>query len=538
MKRLYYSLIAITALLVSCNKTEQFAPEKEQANVVENEKVMTIAATIEETKATYTDTGIFSWENGDEISYILRNVDEHYDGNTLTTSGSGSTVTFTGSTTATNYTAVDLAFYPKNRGQEGVNNNTLTVNNTGSVKTLQASLAGTITAREDRLSRIIPMIGKKTGVDPSGTVEQYHFYPVTGILKVSFTGLPATANKIRLDMPDNATYALNGTFNIDTSRETPEIKESDCVGTKWGQKHINFTYASSTDAFYFPIPTGTIPAGKLTVSVSDGTNIIYSVTCKKEITLNRGEITELPSITLCPVLVSASGTSSAIIANLTFGDPTAKAKVVLAESISAGQTLIDNEDASVQTLTETGPTTALSADNVSGSKQCYIVVRTYDSSEKTRGTYSVPVYTLSTTDAELLGQYTHTTSSTCKAGGSVDIPGEASFTIVVSDNPTTSNMMVSEFDGMTCTSKVPGIYNPGNKTVTWDNFSNPFDKVSPQKRFARASGMDTKLNFVFTLGSPNTFYADANFGYVVNDSYPWAWQYFYNAGNTHVYSQK
>ncbi len=383
------------------------------------------------------------------------------------------------------------------------------------------------------------MIGKKTGEDGSGTVEKYHFSPVTGILKVSFTDLPATATEIHLDMPDNSTYALNGNFNIDTTRDPLEIKASDCAGTKWGQKYLKFVYASASDAFYFPIPTGTIPAGKLTVSVSDGTNILHSVICKQEIVLTRGEITELPTISVCPVTVTASGTSSAIIANLTFEAPTAKAKVVLAESIDAGKTLIDINDAAVQTLTGTGSTSALSTSNISGSKKCYIVVRTYNTSDQPKGTVVIPVYSLSSSDTALLGHYTHATEASCKQGGSVAIPNPAaSFTIVASNNPTICNMMVSEFDGMTCTNKVPGIYDPTYTKVTWDNFNKPFDTNSPAKRFARSSGMDTKLNFVFTLGTPNTFYADANFGYVTGDSSPWTWQYYYNAGSGHVYTQQ
>ena len=488
MNKVYLGILGLIAvLLCSCNKQSSYEP-----------KVITISASIDEdTKSTYTDAGVFSWVNGDEISYILRrDSDDIYNNNTLATNQSGTSVAFTGSTSASGYTAVNLAFYPKiresgtyvNNDAKYVKNTLLLVNNS---TTLKATLQQPIAAYPDRAKGIIPMIGKKTGEDANNEVEKYHFYPVTGVLKVSFTGLPATATQIRLDMPDNATYALNGGFNIDTSRETPEIKESDCVGTKWGQKYLNFDYASSDDAFYFPIPTGTIPAGKLTVSVSDGTNILYSVTCKQNITLNRGEITELPSISItpCPVTISASGTSSAIIANLTFETPTATAKVVLANSISTGQTLIDNGNSAVQTLTGTGSTSALDGTNVTNSGLCYIVVRTYNSSDKVRGTYSLPVYYLTNTDySNIVGVFS----------------GTSSLTIAPSDNVETSNAMITEFDGTAATTNVYGIYSSSVFTATPSSWqASRFGKDGNNHDLVLATGMYSDVYYMVAGSSTN-----------------------------------
>ena len=450
MNKVYLGILGLIAvLLCSCNKQSSYEP-----------KVITISASIDEdTKSTYTDAGVFSWVNGDEISYILRrDSDDIYNNNTLATNQSGTSVTFTGSTSASGYTAVNLAFYPKiresgtyvNNDAKYVKNTLLLVNNS---TTLKATLQQPIAAYPDRAKGIIPMIGKKTGEDANNEVEKYHFYPVTGVLKVSFTGLPATATQIRLDMPDNATYALNGGFNIDTSRETPEIKESDCVGTKWGQKYLNFDYASSDDAFYFPIPTGTIPAGKLTVSVSDGTNVLYAVTNKQDIELVRGEITELPSITVPSVKVKVTGTPTSPKAQFFFSGDVAYIKYGNTMTLAYGPS---------ETVSTSGAVVNL---NHNFNYKWPLQYQAYNSSnEEIGGLQIIYYYTLTDTGiSEVCKQFTSATTDIGLNDSKVPtytkntIGGDnPTITFEVSDDATKGNIIVSEFCGIP--GKVYGCY--------------------------------------------------------------------------------
>ena len=313
MKKIYFSLIALGLLALSSACT------KEQDVVIpeNNEGTITISASIEEpTKTTYDPvSGEFSWTDGDYISYIVKSsTSGKYNRYTYSTQNSGSTASFSGDAPSGEWSAVDYAFYPYNGDAAGgYDHNTF---DKVDATTFQAFIYGVIKAYPERLKGIVPMIGKKTGTDANGTVEHYHFYPVTGILKLSFTGLPSTANQIRISTPDAATYPLRGTFNIDTSREIPEIKASDIASGKGARDQwLNFVYSSSSDAFYIPIPTGTIPAGDLTISVVNYTNgtaqsYYTTVTNKKDIVINRGEITELPTITIPSLKVKLSGTAS------------------------------------------------------------------------------------------------------------------------------------------------------------------------------------------------------------------------------------
>lgn len=570
MKKYLFAIASISILLTACNKHDEIAFVDEK--VADNNSFIIKAYIDDEvTKTTYvwnsgTSKYDFSWLNGDRIQVQVKHktTANTYDAITGTTSSTEAQAVFTTVDTYTSDTweVADYAFYPC-QYVSGVTTDTwpdpkfsknlyhgtyqtdllygkgpiteLTSSEAESATTPTVRLFGTITEDANYPMRHIPMIGKKDGDG------NFAFKAATGVLKVTLANLPTTATQIRLN--SNA-YDLNGYFVFD---ESCEIKESYATAG-YPLKYMNISIDKGAEdtnndgvldaprSFYFPVPTGTITAGDLQVTVTDGTNTIYSVTSKQDIPITRAVVTELPTITLYAATITVGGTASAITATIGFAGATDNVKVVLAESTSAGEVLIDADDTAVQSLVAAGTTTALSANNISGSKKCYIVVRTYNSSNINKWTYSIPVYFLSADDEQLLGTYTHATNAGCKAGGTADIPGTSKFTIVVSDNPTAGNMMVSNFDDMNCTNKVPGIYNSG--TVAWNNYNEPFDKGTPVKRFARSSQMDTKLNFVFTKGTPNTFYADFNFGYVQGTPGAWAWQYYYHAGSEHVYTQQ
>lgn len=492
MKKIFIAIVGISLVAISCKKESNI-------EVVTEPSVHSISATFEETKATYSDAGIFSWESGDQISYVVRSTTGSSPTNKFnfypyTTSNSGSSASFSGSAPSGEWTAYDYAFYPYVYDGSKYYNRLFIP----AATTLQAMLAGTIEAATDRFSGIIPMIGKKTGTDASGKVENYHFYPVTGVLKVSFTGLPSNATQIRLDMPDNATYPLNGTFNVDTSREIPEIKASDCDGTKWGQKYINFTYASSTDAFYFPIPTGTIPAGKLKVSVADGTNVLYSVTCTTDLVLTRGEITEVPNISIPSVSIKFTGTHSAYVY---FSGDVKKVSWTTAQN--SGYTSRENQ---TNYVTTSGTEITLGDSYYNGIR--YFGYSAYNDAEATREsddskvieTHSgIPYYDPSLS-ATVVGTYTWNqtatesgkTSSVFRKSSTIgmSLSTSPSITFEVSDNIKKGNIMITELSGK-ATRKIYAFYKDNSTDVVFLKENQPLFIENGVKYWLTEGGSNT-----------------------------------------------
>lgn len=145
------------------------------------------------------------------------------------------------------------------------------------------------------------------------------------------------------------------------------------------------------------------------------------------------------------VAIAAGGTSNAITATLTLGATVSKVKVVLANSESAGITLIDADDTSVQTLTANGTSSVLSGANITQSGPCYIVACTYDAGNNKMLTSSIPVYYLTDSDTnKFCKQHTDGHDTYWNSTSSVTM----TITFAVSDNPSTSNIMITEFDGM------------------------------------------------------------------------------------------
>lgn len=145
--------------------------------------------------------------------------------------------------------------------------------------------------------------------------------------------------------------------------------------------------------------------------------------------------------------ITAGGTSNSITATLDLGANVAEAKVVLAESESAGTALIDADNAAVQTLNANGTTSALSVTNITASGLCYIVVCTYDSGANKMMTYNVPVYYLTDADKnEFCKQHTDGRAAVENSGPRTLT--DMTITFAVSDDVTKGNILLTEFHGM------------------------------------------------------------------------------------------
>lgn len=152
------------------------------------------------------------------------------------------------------------------------------------------------------------------------------------------------------------------------------------------------------------------------------------------------------------VAVSAGGTSDAITATLTLGAAVSKVKVVLADSESAGITLIDAGNAAVQTFTANGTSLVLNGVNVAHSGLCHIVACTYDASDNRMMTSCIPVYYLTDSDKNKFCKQ-HTDGRDTYYNNT-SLTG-MTITFAPSDTPSSSNIMLTEFDGMSYNAAPP-----------------------------------------------------------------------------------
>ena len=326
MKKIFTLLFVFSALLIACSKVEMGTDEAEKGT-----KEFHIRAISEDvlTKTTYELTdGMynFSWHSDDNIGVqMIKKADSSFDMSLFTNSSSaGPDATFSATGSAT-HSLGNYAFYPCRypNGSLGfyydskyiyfsTSQTDLSYLKTGTAVASQAEadaaakatvrLYGTITEDAANPMRHIPLIGIR-----KGETTDFSFKAATGVLKLTLKSLPATATQICLDAIG---YALNGYFVFDTNGEIKESYKKE----GYGQKYMNITTSGDNErAFYFPIPTGTIPAGKLTVSVSDGSNTLYSVKNTEDIALVRGQITEMPVISIPSVTVKFSSNHQATI---------------------------------------------------------------------------------------------------------------------------------------------------------------------------------------------------------------------------------
>lgn len=286
MKKLLFSASLLTILLVGCNKAEIAAPEIQN----EEPQMAELKAEIINTKTTYDVDGKFSWVTGDKITVVVQQSGKNYDLYTYSTSSdSGPYAVFTGSAINSPWEEVGVALYP--------NKNVVDKNAVKQVgaygEPLKVSLNQEIVPDLNNPLGVIPLIGRKNANDI------YQFKTATGIIKVTVTDIPADAYYLYLQDP-SGTYAFSGTFEID---DRSEIRSSDLVPTNANdhKKTIAFTpqAAGETRTFYFPVPTGTIPAGitlKLDKGSAGGFDNIMTKTTNVPITITANHVTNLGTV--------------------------------------------------------------------------------------------------------------------------------------------------------------------------------------------------------------------------------------------------
>ena len=316
MKQFTYLILAISiALFFSCTK-EMNINENASSPATVNELIPeTIVAEIDtqQTRTQYASNSIFGWTSGDKIRMPL----------VMKTSGSITECnyyTFTtsadnGSTTATftkSVTYDDLESYDPNPNLADA-----TYTNMGyliypdeifnkehygdyPVVTLPSSFTYNSSAPLD--GGVVPMIGRKVG-------ETYKFSTAVGILKIPVSNVSSSFTSVKLVSSDKK---LSGKFYVSDTGVAyagSDVEIACFANTSEynseGVDNVSLTVSSLTNGdsydFYFPVPVGTYGANTLSlqfISQSGETENVVVKRIKKDLTVARNEVLELPSIAL------------------------------------------------------------------------------------------------------------------------------------------------------------------------------------------------------------------------------------------------
>lgn len=280
---LLFSVLAVAATtLFSCSKVSENELQKEgkdslsEVNITDEGTPFEIVAGSIETKTT-NDGMSTKWEATDKINlfYADAGSDTYTSAGQFSSTGTGSSVTFTGTVGDLNDNNDWYAFYPYNVGiTTPANTNTFSMTvggaqTQGAEATATAHLCGTK----------FPVYGKAENV-AKATKPTLDMKPAMSVVKVHVTNNSGAALTVRSVAFSTEDYAINGQFYIDFAGDEPVFTEKaggtgkSSILTVEGEKTIA---VSGTEDFYIGIVPFVAASGKkLTVSVNG-----YS----KEITL-------------------------------------------------------------------------------------------------------------------------------------------------------------------------------------------------------------------------------------------------------------
>ena len=223
MKKILLFACAVAA--IACAKE---APVQENTPVDENKTEMitvTFTASVNETKATVSDAGAFTWSATDRIAVYDEKTQKFYPFD-LTSGAGANTATFTGQFNAADY-KFTKAYYPGdylvNLGATGVDPDVVTIPFSATHSTAGAN-------------GLIPLVGEVTD---GGTLS---FDYLTAVVKVSVDRIPRNTQYAVL----KATNNIAGTFDVDSKTITSGSKEI----------ALNIYGVSGPQTFVFPVPAG------------------------------------------------------------------------------------------------------------------------------------------------------------------------------------------------------------------------------------------------------------------------------------------
>ena len=315
MKKLYtFALVfAATLCTLSCEKEveEAIAPEEENEETVR----ISIRGTLdkEATKTAYDADGKMTWVDKDKIALLTYQGSNYESQNwvssTLETSlgditENGRNAVFYGvvpyhQDNTKEWLSTGFAVYPVSLAQSNAGGNYY---NAPYIK-LPSSVTG--------LASSIALIGLPDS-ETLAEVTNFNFKTAMGVLKVTINGIPAETAALKLCSLDKDNYPVDGDFTLEKIGSVASIDFSNYQG--WGNGYqavdLSFDRYIGTRDFYFNIPAGTFPAGKLAIKLekTDGTAIVTK-TINKQLTITRNECLIVPelNVDVRPFVITEQG---------------------------------------------------------------------------------------------------------------------------------------------------------------------------------------------------------------------------------------
>lgn len=314
MRKYIYTLIGIAAALsaFSCsqvleediNTTEDPQTQPVKEYVLAGNIPATITADLVQTKTDYDSDGKFSWEVSDEVQlYYVDDIDtptnQGWVAYYIADEGDivGKKATFTikaGQGGKTDAESGALKDY-KNTG--------LAVYGRGADNTVARPYSANTEPCSDLGGKFISLRQVLTG-DASevillGTESEgvFSFRTAAAVLKVTVTGIPANASKLKLCTANNESSPLDGDFLFDDTRELQKGDYRKYSGGAYNSSH-EYVYvdlsgegAIASRDFYFNIPTGDYEANTISLVLEDdGENELLKKTITSAFTFNRNDL--------------------------------------------------------------------------------------------------------------------------------------------------------------------------------------------------------------------------------------------------------
>lgn len=307
MRKYIYTLIGIAAALsaFSCsqvleediNTTEDPQTQPVKEYVLAGNIPATITADLVQTKTNYDSDGKFSWKVSDEVQlYFVDDID--------TPANQGWVAYYIADAGAI---VGKKATFTIKAGQEGktdaefgalkdYKNTGLAVYGRGADNTIARPYSANTESCSDLGGKFISLRQKLTG-DASevillGTESEgvFSFRTAAAVLKVTVTGIPANASKLKLCTANNESSPLDGDFLFDDTRE---LQKGDYYNSSHEYVYVDLSGESAIDSrdFYFNIPTGSYDANTISLVLEDGSgNELLKKTITSAFTFNRNDL--------------------------------------------------------------------------------------------------------------------------------------------------------------------------------------------------------------------------------------------------------
>ena len=401
MKKLFIPTLVIAALFASCAKEAKVSDEPRKSieirGTIDNQEV-----DIDKSKSSYDISGskaTFYWTGTETIGRLWYTSSPSFgeDAFISTTSADSkeTSLIFSG-TYSSDQTA--YALYPKwtKDGEAGPG---------WSSNPFQIYLSPTLPYdSSDPLKGIVPMLGKLVS-------DEFVFTPITGIIAVSVTNIPAAARSVSL----SSTTRLSGNFLVANPSSgyatgldgviTNGITITSAYGSKDGWWNKTYTFSSTLDktehVFYFPVPVGNIEG--ITISIKDENGeVLQTISNANTITTTKATITKFPSMDLEKgATVAFTGDANAPYIYVSeFKGTGSKIRYAVAGSASSAR---DAASVSINYITDIGTENKKSLfGELSDSGKYYVGYQVLNSSNDPILTKVIPFYYLTSADVSKL----------------------------------------------------------------------------------------------------------------------------------------